>query len=356
VIACAVSDEGSGRPVPPAAAGGPAFPSLKKDNCIRNGRHRSVFTAQENIRLYIWKHGPEKIGFLTVTTPSECLEPSAFQEKWHSYLTNVIRKTFPTGMWARERQPRSGNWHAHAVVNVGRDIWTGFPFDQVAKKFYANVDSELRKLWKHLRETAAAHGFGRTELLPLKHSGEACARYITDYLAGAFGSEKPIGQERRRLFSVWGGVRFVYPRFSFFSSRIIQKRKQWLAEMLELPDETCIAKSLGPRWWFHFGKALCEVIMPEDFYKVGPPDDRHFDELGLRALESDWAAWSGEPSDDLMMRSQFNLFYEIGVRLFGRNSGQARDYAMYFMERRPRVVQVLKLADPQRYFGFPLRD
>ena len=184
MIACAVSDEGSGRPVPPAAAGGPAFPSLKKDNCIRNGRHRSVFTAQENIRLYIWKHGPEKIGFLTVTTPSECLELSAFQEKWHSYLTNVIRKTFPTGMWARERQPRSGNWHAHAVVNVGRDIWTGFPFDQVAKKFYANVDSELRKLWKHLRETAAAHGFGRTELLPLKHSGEACARYITDYLAG----------------------------------------------------------------------------------------------------------------------------------------------------------------------------
>lgn len=296
------------------------------------------------------------MGFLTVTTPSECLEPSEFQEKWRSYLTNVIRKTFATGMWARERQPRSGNWHAHAVVNVGWDIRTGFPFDQVAKKFYANIEPQLRKLWKHLRETAVSYGFGRTELLPLKHSGKAGARYVTVYLAGAFSSEKPVGQEKRRLFSVWAGVRFIYPRFTFLSSRIIQKRKQWLAEMLELPDETCIAKSLGPRWWFHFGKALCEVIMPDDFYKVGPSDDRHFDELGLRAFEHDWATWPGEPSEDLIMWSQFNLFYEIGIHLFGRNSGQALDYAMYFIERRPRAVQVLKPADPQRYFGFQIHD
>jgi hypothetical protein len=225
----------------------PRLPCLKKDNCIRNGRHRSLFIAEENIRLYVWKHGAEKVGFLTVTTPSECLEPSAFQEKWHSYLTNVIRKMFPTGMWARERQSRSGNWHAHALVNVGWDIRTGFPFDQVAERFYANVDSQFRKLWKDLRETAPVYGFGRTELLPLKHSGEACARYVTGYLAGAFSSEKPVGQEKHRLFGVWGGVRFVYRRFTFLSSRIIQKRKQWLAEMLELPDETWIAKSLGPR-------------------------------------------------------------------------------------------------------------
>jgi hypothetical protein len=34
--------------------------------------------------------------------------------------------------------------------------------------------------------------------------------------------------------------------------------------------------------------------MPEDFYKVGPSNNRQFDELGLRALERDWAAWSDE--------------------------------------------------------------
>ena len=95
--------------------------------------------------------------------------------------------------------------------------------------------------------------------------------------------------------------------------------------------------------------ALCEVVMPEDFYKVGPAENRQLDELGLRALEHDWAAWPGEPSSDLMQRSQFNLFYEIGVHLFGRNSGEAMKYAMYFMERRQVITPILRTADPQKY-------
>jgi len=56
------------------------------------------------------------------------------------------------------------------------------------------------------------------------------------------------------------------------------------------------------------------------------------------------------------MWSQFNLFYEIGIHLFGRNSGQALDYAMYFMERQPPVAHGLKPVDRQRYFGFQIRD
>jgi hypothetical protein len=50
--------------------------------------------------------------------------------------------------------------------------------------------------------------------------------------------------------------------------------------------------------------------MPEDFYKVGPAENRQFDRVRLRALERDWAAWLGEPSDDLMKRSQLNLLYD----------------------------------------------
>lgn len=81
-------------------------------------------------------------------------------------------------MWVRERQPRTGSWHAHCVVNVGWDIRTGFPFDQVARGFYANVDPRLRELWKRLRESTEKYGLGRTELLPIKGSGPGCARYL----------------------------------------------------------------------------------------------------------------------------------------------------------------------------------
>jgi hypothetical protein len=123
-----------------------------------------------------------------------------------------------------------------------------------------------------------------------------------------------------------------------------------------LSDERQLAKALGPHWWFHFGKALCEVIMPTDFYKIGPPHSRHFDDVGLRALEKDWAGWRGEPSGDTVARSRFNLFYQVGVHLFGKHSREAMDYAMYFMERRKRVVPIMKSASPQRHFEFQVGD
>jgi hypothetical protein len=57
--------------------------------------------------------------------------------------------------------------------------------------------------------------------------------------------------------------------------------------------------------------------MPEDFYKIGPSENRRFDHLGLATLDRDWARWPGEPSEDLRLRPQFNLFYDIGVHLLG---------------------------------------
>jgi hypothetical protein len=302
------------RPDAVAPATAPALPSLKKYNCITNGRHRSVFVAQENIRLFIWKCGEQNVGALTVTA-ADCLEVREFQDKWHSYL-NTLKKELRCGMWTRERQPRSGNWHAHAAVNAGWDIQTDFPRDQVAKGFYANVSPKLRSLWKYLREKASTHGFGRVELLPLKYSGAACAKYFTKYLTKAVASEKNMGAEKCRLFGVWGGVRFVHPRFSFLTSRIVQKRKRWLAEALGLRSSSELPAMLGTHWWFHFGAALSEVIMPAEFYQVGPSGNLRWDEIGLRAVARDWAAWPGPPSDDLMHRSQFNLFRDIGAYLY----------------------------------------
>lgn len=203
----------TGAPGTGAAAVGSGLPSLKKDNCIRKENLKAHFLAEENIRLYILKAGEANVGFLTVTVPCECLSARDFQKHWHSFLTNGLKKLFPDGMWTRERQPRSGNWHAHAVVNLRCDFKTGFPFAQVEKKFYANVPPWIRELWKKLREIAEKYGFGRIELLPLKHSGKASARYLTKYLTKATSSEKSEGEEKCRLFGIWGKVRFVNSKF-----------------------------------------------------------------------------------------------------------------------------------------------
>jgi len=230
VIACAAPADDSGERGLRREAPLPRLPSLKKDNCIINGNYRSVFVAQENIRLYIRRFGEANVGALTVTA-ADCLKSSEFQQKWHSFL-NSLKKIFPTGMWTRERQPRSGNWHAHAVVNVGWNIKSKFPRNQVQLGFYANVDPKLRGIWKRLRQISESHGFGRIELLPLKYSGAVCARYFTKYLTKSFGSAKMMGEERCRLFGVWGGTRFAHPKFTFLTSRIIQKKKRWLAPIL----------------------------------------------------------------------------------------------------------------------------
>ena len=331
--------EAEGGGVAPPSGGAPRLPSLKKDNCIRKHRYKAVFVAQENIRLYIEKFGEESVGVLTVTTPSECLLAGNFQRMWHSFQTNVLRDLFETGMWNRERQPRSGNWHAHTVVNVGWDIKTGFPFDQINAGFYANVDPRLRALWKELRERAAACGFGRIELLPLKHSGPACARYLTKYLGKAFSSEKAEGEEKCRLFGIWGGVRFVHSQFSFVSSRILRRKKAWLAGELQIADNDGFKALYGSHWWHFIGPALREVILPEDDYKIRINGELVWDKIGSWEYSQDILNFSGS-LENRMMQSRFYLFLAVGKLLFGRHAtSEPMNFAVGMVGAQPEVVQ-----------------
>jgi hypothetical protein len=318
------AEEGTGAP---PSGGAPGLPSLKKDNCIRQYRFKPVFVAQENIRLYIEKSGEKNVGVLTVTTPSACLLVAEFQPMWHSFQSNVLKELFPTGMWIRERQPRSGNWHAHAVVDVGWDFKTGFPFEQVKAGLYANVAPRLRALWKKLRERGAACGFGRIELLPIKGNGPGCARYLTKYLGKAFGSEKAEGEEKCRLFGVWGAVRFVHSQFSFVSSRMLRRKKAWLADRLNILEYDEFKQLYGPHWWHFLGPALRDVILPEDEYKVLVDGKLVWDTLGALAYAEDITRFSGS-EEDRMLQSHFYVFYALGKLLFGRHeTKQANDFA-----------------------------
>jgi len=125
--------------------------------------------------------------------------------------------------------------------------------------------------------------------------------------------------------------------------------------MLELPDETYIADALGPSWWFHIGKTLSEVIMPDDFYKIGPPGNRQFDKLGMDSLSRDLGAGEGEMPDDKMLRSHFNLFYEIGLGLY-EDRAQALHYAMHFVARPERYEPAVIQVDPQRHLGIRIPE
>jgi hypothetical protein len=334
-----VKSAGCGAPAPL-----PRLPCLKTDNCIRTSRRKQLFVAQENIRLYIEKFGKNNVAVLTITTPSECLSACDFQTRWRSFRTNVIVRMFPTGMWVRERQPRTGSWHSHAVVDLGRDIRNGFPFEEVRKGFYANVDPVLRGIWRRLREKAGAYGFGRTELLPIKQNGTGCARYLTKYLAKAFVTEKSFGEEKCRLFGVWGGVRFVYSQFEWVSNRIMRRRKAWLAATADLRGVEGFKALYGPRWWFVIGEALMRVILPIESYQVKVGDRHEWDNLGWFAYQADLGRYPDLASDDARRRQSLFDFYSAEGAGFGFSPGQAARYAMNrvgYLERNGRQL------DPQ---------
>jgi hypothetical protein len=77
---------------------------------------------------------------------------------------------------------------------------------------------------------------------------------------------------------------------------------------------------------------------------LGPREHMVWDDIGLKALARDWAAWPGTPSDDLMHRSQFNLFRDIGAHFYGRSSDALR-FAMSRIAR-PDPIKSARV-DPQ---------
>jgi hypothetical protein len=238
-------------------------------------------------------------------------------------------------MWTRERQPRSGCWHCHAVVDMQRDIRTGFPFAEVRRKDYRNVDRQLRTLWRLLRVKAKAYRFGWNTLEPIKRSGPAAAKYLAKYLSKAQVSEFRVGKERARLFGIWGRKRFVYHRFSWASSRIFRQRLRWYARESELGDVTEIRNLLGENWWLRIGPALRRVILPENYYQVWDATEKKYrwDARGLRAYQLDHILYGNVPTDYRRQRlSRFLFFVEVG-KSWGMDPKRARMYARRHLER-----------------------
>ena len=175
---------------------------------------------------------------------------------------------------------------------------------------YRNVQPWIRDLWKELREGAARYRLGRISLLPIKKTGPAAAKYFVKSLAKAHGSVKSGGEERCRLFGMWGTKRWCYPRFSWVSSRIFRRRLTWYAREVGLEDVTDIRGLLGPDWWFRLREPLLRVVLPLMYYQVWEHSSQSYrwDAIGFRAYCEDVSRYAGLPTDYRRERlSQFLL-------------------------------------------------
>jgi hypothetical protein len=126
--------------------------------------------------------GECNVGVLTVTKPNSAgMSLPAFEWDFAGLRDRCLREKFKSAIWTAERQSTTRDWHVHALVAVGFDIQTGFPFEQVRQRDYQAVPKNVRRLWAFLREGCEREKYGRSELLPIDKRGAAG---LVCYLSG----------------------------------------------------------------------------------------------------------------------------------------------------------------------------
>lgn len=192
---------------------------------------KSEFKVKTEVMALFKQYPLERIGFLTFTFADDVQCHKEATKRLNSLITGVLRERYPMCIRVSERQS-SGRWHFHLVVVCKQDIRRGVDFEAIKQRRYKDgANTALRAEWAFWRNTAKNYGFGRTELLPVRKTGEALAAYVAKYISKGFAYRQQR-DKGARLYSVIGGSRACSSRFSFFSLKSYlwrQKVAMWAA-------------------------------------------------------------------------------------------------------------------------------
>ena len=281
-------ETGKGADAPARRAGAPPLPRQKSDKCIEGEgpereqeRHearlrsarKTAVALSLNVEYLCKLYGLEHLGFLTLTLPVNLKwqnkgDWKEMQRRWHSLRTNYIKKRFEEYVAVVEPQG-SGRLHMHLLVSCTADLRAGINFEEIAKGNYRSANKELRALWKELRQVLPRYGFGRHELLPVKSSKEAIARYLGKYLAKSIedlfvSKSKPFHTRRVRLSRGW---RTATCQFAW-----AQKGRTWRAQVALVARECGLtdlgefSERFGKRWAYKLRDVIMSAVpvKPED--------------------------------------------------------------------------------------------
>lgn len=213
------------------------------------------------------RFGIEKLGFLTLTFKNNIIDSKEAQRRFNSFSNNVLTKRYKEYIRVYERQKR-GAIHYHLLIVLSEDIRTGFDFDAIDKRNYSSACSYLRKEWSFLRKSTVTHGFGRSELHPVKSTSEGIARYVGKYISKGVQCRIP-DDKGVRLVSYSKGAKIGSTRFSFVSlgSRKWRNKmkvfSQLVAERYDKPkiEYEDLKILLGSKWCWKYSDLI--VLLPE---------------------------------------------------------------------------------------------
>ncbi len=179
---------------------------------LASKKKKAAFALQTNIAALCEKYGTNKIGFLTLTFADNVQCHKEATKRFNSLATNVLKNKYLAWVRVSERQ-KSGRWHFHLVIACKHDIRRGLKFDELKNRNYKSANTALREQWAFWRNMAKKYKFGRTELLPIRKSGEAVAAYMAKYLTKG---ERMADDKGARLVSYSSKVlRVCTQRFSW---------------------------------------------------------------------------------------------------------------------------------------------
>ena len=159
----------------------------------------------------------------------------------------------------------------HVVVATKVDIRTGTDVETLTNyslpawmrrgKHLRN--EALAAEWRMLRENACKYRFGRIELLPVKKTGEALARYLAAYLSKSF-KVIPSGKRHRLIRLSRGLSKQINMKFSPWTlgNLIYRTRLRMAADMLHFQDYGDFANLFGPRWNYYLGDLIAAIPVP----------------------------------------------------------------------------------------------
>ena len=211
---------------------------------------KQAFALVANVQHMAERFGLERLGFLTLTFRENLTDFREAQRRFNSLRTHVLVNLFEDWIVTVEPQKR-GAVHYHLLVVCSGDIRSGVDFDAIEKGDYSSASPLLRGLWAQLRSALPLYGFGRSELLPVRSTGDGIARYVGKYLekGASYRGDQFKGARMVRYSRGW---RCATPRFSWTSPAAMRWRALigGMIEILGGDDLDCLRSQFGKAWAF----------------------------------------------------------------------------------------------------------